>query len=83
MTTGSPSGARRPRLRPLLVIAGLAVALAGIGGTTGLVIGSAVSPPTGYHHHERHGRFDQGRPVLPPGPVPGAPAAPAPAPGTF
>lgn len=83
MTASSPVRTRRAWLRPLLVVAGVAVAVAGIGGTTGVVIGSAVSPPTGYHrHHEWHDRFDQGRPgpALPPGPAPAAPARPA-APG--
>ena len=76
MTAGSPPRRLRTRLRPLLVVAGVAVAVAGIGGTTGMVIGTAVSAPAGYHrHHEGHGRFDHG------GPAPAGP--PGAAPGTF
>jgi hypothetical protein len=87
MTTPSaPVRGRRAWLRPLLVVAGVAVAVAGIGGTTGMAIGAAVSPPASYHrHHEWHDRFDHSSPapVPPAGPAPGAPAAPAPAPGPF
>lgn len=83
MTASTPGRKHRVRLRPLLVVAGVAVALAGIGGTTGAVIGEAVSPPTGYHrHHEWNDRLDHGHraPAPLPGTAPGAPAAPAPAP---
>ena len=73
MTATAPARTRWAWLRPLLVVAGVAIAVAGIGGTTGAVIGAAVSPPTaGYHrHHEGHDRFGPGGPgSLPPAPGP-------------
>jgi hypothetical protein len=77
MTSGS--AARRSRLRPFIVAAGVAIAVAGIGGTTGAVIGSAVSPSPGYHHHhEWHGRLGPDGPPPVRAPAPGAPAVPAP-----
>lgn len=79
MTSGSP--ARRSRLRPFIVAAGVAIAVAGIGGTTGAVIGAAVSPSAGYHHHhEWHDRLGPGGPPPVRPPAPGAPVVPAPAP---